>query len=253
MQCSSVDLPEPDGPMIAVSRAVSNSTVDAVERAHLGFALAVDLLARPRARRWWSGVDGRRSPGGSFGRGHGRTAQARASTSSVSGLPGHAVATGCAVPSHTNQTAGRRTKITSDTQRVDPQGPRSSRGVDAQVLEEEPGERVQHDVERERLALVQTRPLPQPDRHAAFREQQERRRWRGTRATRRGTWGGTSRPARSPRPVLDGDLEPPRQRRRPAEQLLVEPVAPTPDRLREHDARRRGSRPRPACRVRGAS
>ena len=32
MQCSSVDLPEPDGPMIAVSRLVWNSHVDGVER-----------------------------------------------------------------------------------------------------------------------------------------------------------------------------------------------------------------------------
>ena len=38
------------------------------------------------------------------------------------------------------------------------------------------------------------------------------------------------------RSVRDIDLEPPRQRRRPAEQLLVEVVAPASDRLREHDA-----------------
>ena len=39
------------------------------------------------------------------------------------------------------------------------------------------------------------------------------------------------------RPVRDVDLESPRQRGRPAEQLLVEVVAPATDRLREHDAR----------------
>ena len=40
------------------------------------------------------------------------------------------------------------------------------------------------------------------------------------------------------RSVRDVDLEAPRQRRRPAEELLVEVVAPPPDRLREHDAGR---------------
>ena len=41
--CISVDLPEPDGPMMAVKRPVAKSTVDAVEGADLGLALAVDL------------------------------------------------------------------------------------------------------------------------------------------------------------------------------------------------------------------
>ena len=40
------------------------------------------------------------------------------------------------------------------------------------------------------------------------------------------------------RSVRDIDLQPPRQRRRPSEELLVEVVAPAADRLREHDAGR---------------
>ena len=43
MQCSSVDLPEPDGPMIAVYAPRLELDVDVVERADLGLALAVDL------------------------------------------------------------------------------------------------------------------------------------------------------------------------------------------------------------------
>ena len=40
------------------------------------------------------------------------------------------------------------------------------------------------------------------------------------------------------RPVRERDLEPPRERGRLPEQLLVEVVAPPADRLREHDAGR---------------
>ena len=43
MQCMSVDLPEPDGPMTAVKRPRSNSTVIAVEGADDGVALPVGL------------------------------------------------------------------------------------------------------------------------------------------------------------------------------------------------------------------
>ena len=51
MQCMSVDLPEPDGPMIAVNRPRGEVDAHAVERAHLGLALAVDLGQVDRARR----------------------------------------------------------------------------------------------------------------------------------------------------------------------------------------------------------
>ena len=51
MACISVDLPEPEGPMMAVKAPAAKSTVDAVEGADGGVALAVDL----------DGVDG---PGG---------------------------------------------------------------------------------------------------------------------------------------------------------------------------------------------
>ena len=47
-QCISVDLPDPDGPMIAVNWPAAKSTRHAVERAHLGVARAVDLRRRRR-------------------------------------------------------------------------------------------------------------------------------------------------------------------------------------------------------------
>ena len=43
MMCMSVDLPEPDGPMIAVNSPRRMPTLDAVERAHLALAGAVGL------------------------------------------------------------------------------------------------------------------------------------------------------------------------------------------------------------------
>ena len=43
MQCMRVDLPEPDGPMIAVSLPRSRSTLTPGEGVHLGVALAVGL------------------------------------------------------------------------------------------------------------------------------------------------------------------------------------------------------------------
>ena len=49
-QCISVLLPEPDGPMMAVKRPAGSPTVDAVERAHLGAARAVDLDGADSAR-----------------------------------------------------------------------------------------------------------------------------------------------------------------------------------------------------------
>ena len=42
-QCMSVDLPEPDGPMIAVKRPACEVDGDAVEGSDLGVAAAVDL------------------------------------------------------------------------------------------------------------------------------------------------------------------------------------------------------------------
>ena len=60
-QCSSVDFPEPDGPMIAVSARRLEVDGDAVERAHLGFAAAVDLGGVDGAR---GDVDGSGGTGG---------------------------------------------------------------------------------------------------------------------------------------------------------------------------------------------
>ena len=67
-QCMSVDLPEPDGPMMAVNRPAGMATVDVVEGPDRGVAPAVDL----------GGVDGpdgrlrglRRVPGRRLGRRH---------------------------------------------------------------------------------------------------------------------------------------------------------------------------------------
>ena len=47
-RCISVDLPEPDGPMIAVKRRAGKLDADAVERVDGGLALAEDA----RAGRW---------------------------------------------------------------------------------------------------------------------------------------------------------------------------------------------------------
>ena len=59
MQCISVDLPEPDGPMIAVSRLVGISTVTSSSAAHRGVAASVDLgggLGASRRDRRCEGV-----------------------------------------------------------------------------------------------------------------------------------------------------------------------------------------------------
>ena len=49
-QCISVDLPEPDGPMIAVYRPRSKSTVTSSRARTCGLARAVDLAWRCTAR-----------------------------------------------------------------------------------------------------------------------------------------------------------------------------------------------------------
>ena len=43
MHCIRVDLPDPEGPMIAVKAPVAELDVDPVDRPHLGVALPVDL------------------------------------------------------------------------------------------------------------------------------------------------------------------------------------------------------------------
>ena len=59
-QCISVDLPEPDGPMMAVKRPRLEVDGDAVEGPHLGVAGAVDLhrLRRPAAAAVVDGAAG---------------------------------------------------------------------------------------------------------------------------------------------------------------------------------------------------
>ena len=51
MQCSRVDLPEPDGPMIAVNSPAANSTETPAQRLDGRIALAVDLAERDGSRR----------------------------------------------------------------------------------------------------------------------------------------------------------------------------------------------------------
>ena len=60
-RCMSVDLPEPEGPMIAVKRPAGKSDRDAVERVDLGLPLAVDAASgrwRRRGGLRWSERDG---------------------------------------------------------------------------------------------------------------------------------------------------------------------------------------------------
>ena len=65
MQCSSVDLPEPDGPMIAVYAPRVELDVDIVERANLGVARRRRSSSRaPRGRQppWWGELSWSRAP-----------------------------------------------------------------------------------------------------------------------------------------------------------------------------------------------
>ena len=49
MQCINVDLPDPDGPMIAVKRPGGQLDGDVVERPHAGVTGAVDLRSHRTA------------------------------------------------------------------------------------------------------------------------------------------------------------------------------------------------------------
>ena len=88
-QCSSVDLPEPDGPMIAVHARRLELDGHAVERAHLGLARAVDLGRV-------DGAGGRRVRGGAGRLGH-EGSSCRVAVVSGSGDRGPRA--GCRVPS----------------------------------------------------------------------------------------------------------------------------------------------------------
>ena len=58
MQCSRVDFPDPDGPMIAVNRLAGEVDRDPVQGADLGLLLAVDLVGVDRVGgcRWRGGL-----------------------------------------------------------------------------------------------------------------------------------------------------------------------------------------------------
>src|SRR6266511_2374000 len=96
-------------------------------------------------------------------------------------------------------------------------------GVDAHVLEEEPAERVGRQVQREHLAFAQPEPTLDP-KHDAEQEEAveglvEERRVEGRVLQIAG------------RAIGRRDLETPRQLGGPAEQLLIEVVAPAADRV----------------------
>ncbi len=58
-QCSNVDFPDPDGPMIAVNSPAARSTLTPPQRLDGGVALSVDLAEVDRSRGCRSGRDGR--------------------------------------------------------------------------------------------------------------------------------------------------------------------------------------------------
>ena len=101
------------------------------------------------------------------------------------------------------------------------------RGVDAQQLDPEPPERVSRNVDGEQSSLAQAHPLLDGEHDPDDDEVPQRL------VEERGVEGGGRREL--PRSMSGVDLQAPRQGRRPAEQLLVEPVPPPPDRLGESE------------------
>ena len=113
---------------------------------------------------------------------------------------------------------------------VDPQTEDVVRVVDAQQLDPEPPDGVERDVQHERATVPEPEPPVRPHHdgstgQAPQRLVQERRLERRVRLV-------------AGRAVRHVDLQPPRQRRRLAEQLLVEPVPPAAHRLRDEERRR---------------
>ncbi len=99
--------------------------------------------------------------------------------------------------------------------------------VDAQPFDPEAAERVTGDVEGEQPPVAQRQGAAREDEGEAEREVPQRLVQEGRVVEDAGLAA-----------VLDVDLQPPRQRGRRAVELLVEPVAPAADGLREGDAGR---------------
>ena len=107
--------------------------------------------------------------------------------------------------------------------------PPTLRRVDAQALDPEPPDAVADDVDGHQP--------PRAQRTAAVDPEQQPAQARGSTATRRGTSGGTWCPAGTRAARWSSSIsQRPRQVGRRAEQLLVEPVAPPPDRLGQRRA-----------------
>ena len=102
--------------------------------------------------------------------------------------------------------------------------------VDAEPLDPEAADAVAEDVHRQQPPAGRPEPLVDPEQHTAEGEVPQRlvQERRVERRARR----------RAGRQVLVVDLQRPREVGRPPEQLLVEVVAPPPDRLCERQARR---------------
>ena len=195
--------------MIAVKTPGAEVDADAVERADLGFAAAVDLgdvdgagdrgLGRRRGGREAVAVTGVASPG-RFDRG----AIDRAGPRSLRGVglrtptakrprrpssSGSGRTTGVPCVRSQRNHAERDQEHDDAHPRVDPQRSDGVRRIDAHLLEHEARRGVAHAVQREQLELLQLERVVDPDR--------ARGRARGSRATRTGTSAGTSRTAGS--------------------------------------------------------
>ncbi len=101
--------------------------------------------------------------------------------------------------------------------------------VDAQELHAEAPDAVPGDVDGEQAGRLQAEPLVHEQQHDDPQEAPER-------LVEEGRVEGLEELIR-PGPVLERDLDGPRQVGGLAEELLVEVVAPAPDRLREQEAR----------------
>src|SRR5580765_3438507 len=131
-----------------------------------------------------------------------------------------------------DEEAGRKDEHDDRDPRVQPQPCEVVRRVDPQQLLEEAAERVEAHVQREERRRLEAEATVEKQQDADHREVvdelvEERRVERRVLDV-------------VDRPVLGVDLEPPRQGRRLAEELLVPPVADAPDALREEEARRNG-------------
>ena len=116
------------------------------------------------------------------------------------------------------------------------------RVVDAQRLDPHPARRVHHEVEGEDLPRLEAQPLLQPHDEGGAGQVPQALVEEG-----RVEQGARRVPGRH---VQGVDAQPPRRRRGRAEELLVEPVAPAPDRLPDQQGGGQGVRDWPQARAR---